>query len=142
MELAEIYGKENFYFEVHNHGMEQQAKCNEVLVRFAEKMGVKTVAANDVHFLNRDDHEAHDVMICIGIGRLVIVTSLLRFPEHAMRHWRLPSDAMSSFSLIRPRPKNIPNSTPKMARLRTNFSGPSATGVWNSATVRGPRTPS
>ena len=80
VELAEIYGKENFYFEVHNHGMEQQAKCNEVLLRFAEKMGVKTVAANDVHFLNRDDHEAHDVMICIGIGRLVIDENRMRYP--------------------------------------------------------------
>ena len=80
VELAEIYGKENFYFEVHNHGMEQQAKCNEVLVRFGEKMGVKTVAANDVHFLNRDDHEAHDVMICIGIGRLVIDENRMRYP--------------------------------------------------------------
>ncbi|MDA7880970.1 DNA polymerase III subunit alpha [Akkermansiaceae bacterium] len=81
VELAEIYGKENFFFEVHNHGMEQQAKCNEVLVRFAEKMGVKTVAANDVHFLNREDHEAHDVMICIGIGRLVIDENRMRYPE-------------------------------------------------------------
>ena len=82
VELAGIYGKENFYFEVHNHGMEQQAKCNEVLIRFAEKMGVKTVAANDVHFLNREDHEAHDVMICIGIGRLLIDENRMRYsPE-------------------------------------------------------------
>ncbi len=81
-ELMEIYGKENFYLEIHNHGMEQQEKVRETLVRFSEKMGVKLVAANDVHFLNRDDHEAHDVMICIGMSRLLIDENRLRYsPE-------------------------------------------------------------
>jgi len=82
LDLIDIYGKENFYFEIHNHGMEQQAKIREVLVRFSEKLGIKTVAANDVHFLNREDHEAHDVMICIGTSRLIIDENRMRYtPE-------------------------------------------------------------
>lgn len=78
-ELMEIFGKENFYLEIHNHGMEQQAKIRETLVRFSEKMGVKLVAANDVHFLNREDHEAHDVMICIGTSRLLVDENRMRY---------------------------------------------------------------
>ncbi|MDB4556868.1 PHP domain-containing protein, partial [Akkermansiaceae bacterium] len=65
-ELLDIYGKENLYLEIHNHGMEQQAKIRDSLANFAEKMDLKLVAANDVHFLHKEDHEAHDVMICIG----------------------------------------------------------------------------
>jgi len=81
-ELIDIYGKENFYFEIHNHGMEQQAKCNETLLRFADQLGVKPVAANDVHFLHKEDHEAHDVMICIGTSRLLIDENRMRYtPE-------------------------------------------------------------
>ncbi|MGJ8696123.1 MAG: DNA polymerase III subunit alpha [Verrucomicrobiaceae bacterium] len=81
-EICEIFGKENFYFEVHNHGLEPQEKVRKVLYEFAERMGVKTVAANDVHFLNREDHEAHDVMICIGTGRLIIDENRMRYsPE-------------------------------------------------------------
>ncbi len=82
LELIDIYGKENFYLEMHNHGMEQQAKSREVLRRFSKKLNVKTVAANDVHFLNREDHEAHDVMICIGTSRLLIDENRMRYtPE-------------------------------------------------------------
>lgn len=81
-ELLEIYGKENLYLEIHNHGMEQQTKIRETLVRFAQKMDLKLVAANDVHFLNREDHEAHDVMICIGTSRLIIDENRMRYsPE-------------------------------------------------------------
>jgi DNA polymerase-3 subunit alpha len=81
-ELMTIYGKENFYLEIHNHGMEQQAKIRETLARFSEKLAVPLVAANDVHFLNREDHEAHDVMICIGTSRLLIDENRMRYsPE-------------------------------------------------------------
>ena len=59
---------ENYYLELHDHGLEAQTKCNRQLLAFAREFGLRTVAANDVHFLNRDDHEAHDVMICIGTG--------------------------------------------------------------------------
>ena len=81
-ELLDIYGKENLYLEIHNHGMEQQAKIRETLANYAEKMDLKLVAANDVHFLHKEDHEAHDVMICIGTSRLLIDENRMRYtPE-------------------------------------------------------------
>ena len=67
-EFRDIFGPENFYLELHNHGMVQQHKSIVQLTAWAKKYGLKTVAANDVHFLNRSDHEAHDVMICVGTG--------------------------------------------------------------------------
>jgi len=67
-EYKEILGAENFFLELHSHGIEAQRKCNNVLPTLAKEFGLELVAANDVHFLERSHHEAHDVMICIGTG--------------------------------------------------------------------------
>ena len=70
-EYRDILGAENFFMELHDHGMEEQRQCNRVLPQIAKDLGVGLVAANDVHFLRRDDHDAHDVMLCIGTGKMV-----------------------------------------------------------------------
>ena len=94
-ELLDIYGKENLYLEIHNHGMEQQAKIRDTLVKFAEKMELKLVAANDVHFLNREDHEAHDVMICIGTSRLLIDENRMRYTPEV--YFKTPGEMRALF---------------------------------------------
>jgi DNA polymerase-3 subunit alpha len=65
--FKEVFG-DRFYLELHDHGLEAQAACTRHLLAFAREFALPTVAANDVHFLHRDDHDAHDVMICIGTG--------------------------------------------------------------------------
>jgi DNA polymerase-3 subunit alpha len=81
-EYRDILGAENFFLELHDHGMEEQKKCNAALVHMAPDLGVGLVAANDVHFLRRSDHEAHDVMLCIGTGKMVQDESRMRYlPE-------------------------------------------------------------
>jgi len=67
-DFVEILGRENFFLEMHDHGIEAQRKCNQVLPVLAREFNLPLVAANDVHFLERKHHEAHDVMICIGTG--------------------------------------------------------------------------
>ncbi len=67
----DIFGAENFFVELHDHGIEQQKRNNPELVKIAREFGLGLVAANDVHFLDRAHHEAHDVMICIGTGSMV-----------------------------------------------------------------------
>jgi len=81
-ELVDIFGKENLYVEIHNHGLEPQRLVTPGLLKLAREFDLKPVAANDVHFLHRDDHEAHDVMICIGTGHLLIDENRMRYtPE-------------------------------------------------------------
>src|SRR5256714_4241877 len=81
-EYRDILGTENFFMEMHNHGMEEQQWCNAVLPKIATDLGVGLVAANDVHFLRRSDHDAHDVMLCIGTGKMVQDEQRLRYlPE-------------------------------------------------------------
>src|SRR5438552_258655 len=81
-EYRDILGPENFFIELHDHGMDEQRRCNAVLPKIAKDLGVGLAAANDVHFLRRDDHDAHDVMLCIGTGKMVQDESRMRYtPE-------------------------------------------------------------
>src|SRR5881397_3281026 len=81
-EYRDILGAANFFMELHDHGMEAQKNCNRVLPQIARELGVGLVAANDVHFLRQSDHDAHDVMLCIGTGKTVQDENRMRYvPE-------------------------------------------------------------
>src|SRR6266446_6166408 len=81
-EYRDILGAENFFIEMHDHGMAEQRICNRVLPKIAKDLDVGLVAANDVHFLRRSDHNAHDVMLCIGTGKMVSDENRMRYkPE-------------------------------------------------------------
>jgi DNA polymerase-3 subunit alpha len=81
-EYRDILGADNFFMEMHDHGMEEQRQCNSILPKIARDLGVGLVAANDVHFLRRSDHDAHDVMLCIGTGKMVQDENRMRYkPE-------------------------------------------------------------
>jgi DNA polymerase-3 subunit alpha len=81
-EYRDILGSENFFIEMHDHGMAEQRICNRALPSIAKDLGVGLVAANDVHFLRRRDHDAHDVMLCIGTGKMVSDQDRMRYkPE-------------------------------------------------------------
>ena len=61
------------------HGIPDQRRVNQGLLRVREKTGLKLVATNDAHYLHRDDHHAHDVLLCIGSGKKVTDSERLRF---------------------------------------------------------------
>lgn len=79
-DLLDIYGKEDFYIELHNHYEDIQEFYNEELVKIARKLDVKLVATNDVHFINKEDHDAHDVLICIGEKCLKLDDNRKQYP--------------------------------------------------------------
>ncbi|MGI9113474.1 MAG: DNA polymerase III subunit alpha [Chthoniobacterales bacterium] len=81
-DYRDIFGVENFFVELHDHGMSEQRKCNCALPKLAREFGLGLVAANDVHFLRREDHGSHDVMLCIGTGKNVSDERRMRYlPE-------------------------------------------------------------
>ena len=61
--------KGRYYLEVQAHSSEGQRQLNERVFRLAKDVGLPVVATNDAHFLTRDDHDAHDVLLCIGLGK-------------------------------------------------------------------------
>ncbi len=71
-EAADWYAnlfQDRYYLEVQAHDSEGQAKLNSRVFRLAEETGLPVVATNDAHFLRAEDHEAHDVLLCIGLGK-------------------------------------------------------------------------
>jgi len=78
----DIFGRENFFIELSDHGIEQQRRNRGPLTDIARDLDLEVVATNDVHFLERSHHEAHDVMICIGTGAMIHDEKRMRYvPE-------------------------------------------------------------
>jgi DNA polymerase-3 subunit alpha len=104
---------------MHDHGIEAQLKVNRVLPRIAKELGLGLVAANDVHFLERSHHEAHDVMICIGTGSNVADERRMKYvPE---LYFKSPEKCDSSSAII-PRPAITPWRSPSAATSRSNLA--------------------
>lgn len=59
---------EDYYVELQRHKLPEQEKVNEVLLRFAKKYNVKVIASNDSHYVEQDDFNAHDILLCINTG--------------------------------------------------------------------------
>jgi len=64
--FKQTFGAENFYLELQNHGIPEQAKVNRHLIPWAKDFGLKLVATNDVHYVEKGHSAAHDCLVCIG----------------------------------------------------------------------------
>ena len=84
--FIDIFGKEDFYIEIQNHGPEvttdsglSEPQINDVLVRLAHELGLKVVGTNDIHYLKQEDAYTQDLMLCIGMGKHVSDTNRMKF---------------------------------------------------------------
>ncbi|MBR6253650.1 MAG: DNA polymerase III subunit alpha [Clostridia bacterium] len=68
-EYIDIFGKDDFYIELQSNGIEDQVVANRGLVKLARKLGLKLIATNDCHYLNKEDSYPHEVLLCIGTGK-------------------------------------------------------------------------
>ena len=73
-----IFG-DRYFLELHHHHMAAEDKVRSSLLQLSRETGVRAVATNDSHYLGREDAPAHDVLLCIGTGRLVSDSDRLRF---------------------------------------------------------------
>jgi len=80
--FKQTLGADNFYLELQNHGIAEQAKVNRHLIQWAKEFGLKLVATNDVHYIEKSHSHAHDCLICIGTQTQLADTKRLRYePE-------------------------------------------------------------
>ena len=78
-QYQDIFGKENYYLELMDHGLADQRRQNEKLLELAKRTGVKLVATNDCHYLKKEDAPVHDALLCIGTGSNLSEPNRLRF---------------------------------------------------------------
>ena len=69
--FKQTLGADYFFLELQNHGLPEQAKVNRQLLAFGKEFGLKCVATNDVHYINKSDSHAHDCLVCIGTQDLL-----------------------------------------------------------------------
>ncbi len=79
LDYLEIFGEGNVFVELQDQGMEEQPGLNESLAALARETGVGLVATNDVHYTYREDHLAHDVLLCIQTGSTIDQEDRLKF---------------------------------------------------------------
>jgi len=74
-----IFGKENFFLEIQDQGLELEHKIHADLFRLEKELGIPMLATNDSHYLCEDDAQAHDVLVCVQTGKTVQDTNRLKF---------------------------------------------------------------
>jgi len=78
-QMVDLFGKENYFVELHNHGIEEQAKLVPELIKLAKKFGLKLIASNDVHYVKGEDWAPHDALLCIQTGSKLDDTNRMRY---------------------------------------------------------------
>lgn len=67
--MRDIFGENNFFLELQDHGIRQQTQVNTSLIRLSRELGIPMVVTNDVHYIREEDAVPHDLLLCIQTGK-------------------------------------------------------------------------
>ncbi len=80
-DFIDIFGKENYFIEIQDHGLPFQQKIISGLLQLAKEFDLKIVAANDVHYVMKGDWEPHDALLCIQTGKKLADSDRMKYPS-------------------------------------------------------------
>jgi DNA polymerase III subunit alpha len=85
--LQDVFGRDNLFVELQDHGLPQQTRTNPALVRIAAQLGAPLLATNDSHYTHRQDSVAHDALLCVQTGALIDDPKRFKFEgeEHYLK---------------------------------------------------------
>ena len=101
----DIFGKDNFYIELMDHGLEDQKKVLPDLISISKKIEVPVVATNDCHFLRQSDAKIHDILLCIGTSKTLDDPRRLKF-DSELFYYRSAEEMAQTFSFMPEAVKN------------------------------------
>ena len=90
--LQDIFGKDNLFIELQDHGLSDQKRTNPQLIDIGKRIGAPLLATNDSHYTHREDHAAHDALLCVQTGSLMSDANRFRFEGH--EHYLKPAAEM------------------------------------------------
>ena len=99
IEYRDIFGRDNFYIEIMDNGLEEQKKIIKNLIELSKKTSIPLAATNDCHFLKKEDAEIHDILLCIGTGKMLSDGKRLRFFSDLF-YYRSAEDMVKTFSYV------------------------------------------
>lgn len=112
-----IFGKENYFLEMQDHGIPEQKTVNQQLLRLSEELGLDLVCTNDVHYTFADDVEAHDILLCIQTGKKKSDEDRMRY-EGGQYYLKSPEEMAELFKYA---PKALENTQKIADRCNVTF---------------------
>ena len=109
LEYEDIFGKDNFFLELQDHGIPDQHYVNPQLLRMSQETGIELVCTNDVHYTYAQDADAHDILLCIQTGKKVSDENRMRYdggqfylksPEEMAELFKYAPEAVSNTQKI------------------------------------------
>ncbi len=116
-EYVDIFGKDNFFIELMDHKLVEEAESNRGLVELARKFDLPLVATNDVHYLRKEHAKAHDVMLCIQTNALLKEEKRMRFDTEEF-YFKSPEEMKHLFAEI---PEAVTNTRLVAERCNVEF---------------------
>ena len=96
LEYQEIFGKDNFFLELQDHGIPEQGIVNQRLLQMSEELGIELVATNDVHYTYAEDEKPHDILLCIQTGKKLQDENRMRY-EGGQYYVKSPEEMANLF---------------------------------------------
>ncbi len=90
--LQDIFGRDNLFVELQDHGLPEQRQTNPQLIELARRIGAPLLATNDSHYTLREHHEAHDALLCVQTGSML--SDPKRFKFDGQEHYLKTADEM------------------------------------------------
>jgi len=79
--FVDVFGRDRFFVEIMDHGIDAQRRINGDLLKLAREFDLKVVCTNDVHYVERDDSDSHDILLCIQTGKKQADTNRMKYLE-------------------------------------------------------------
>ena len=98
-EYREIFGEDNFFLELQDHGIPEQKHVNRQLIRMHDEEGFPLVCTNDCHYTYREDVDSHDILLCIQTGKKVMDEDRLRY-EGGQYYVKSPDEMRELFRFV------------------------------------------
>lgn len=95
-EYLSIFGEGNFYFELQDHGLEDEKIAFEEMITLGNELGIPFIVANDAHYLNKEDARAHEVLLCMQTQELLSDPNHFKFPSDEM-YFKSPEEMAHLF---------------------------------------------
>jgi len=112
-----VFGKDNYFIEIQDHGLREQKQTNPLLVKLANELGVGLVATNDIHYVKQEDAYAQDVLMCIQMDRTVDDPDRMKF-ETDQFYLKSPEEMEKLFPYA---PEAITNTVKIAERCHVDF---------------------
>ncbi|MBP3413573.1 MAG: DNA polymerase III subunit alpha [Clostridia bacterium] len=80
LEYRDMFGEDNYFIEIQDHGMPEQLRVNDALIRISEETGIGLVATNDCHYIKKEDAKMHAVLLCVQTKDVITNPNAFKFP--------------------------------------------------------------